>query len=209
MKHTFYYTLAICMAFSLCFINCKSDDDTVSSLQTQFGIFKVQADQTTVLMNGVIDTPTLDNFNAMFAQYPDINRITIQDVEGSNNDEINLLVSKRVHDLNITTHLNDNGLIASGGVDFFLAGIQRTMGSNTRIGVHSWGGEDDSGQTVTATDFPVGHAYHLQYINYYTSIGFTQEEAEAFYYFTINAAAFDGIHFMTAQEIETYKILKP
>ena len=61
----------------------------------------------------------------------------------------------------------DNGLIASGGVDFFLAEIKRTRDSNTQIGVHAW----SAGNNVSATDFPVGHANHLPYINYYKSIG--------------------------------------
>lgn len=208
MKKNFYSKF-VCVAISLLFISCNNDDDNTNNLQTQFGIFKVLEDQKTVLMNGLIDTPTLNNFNAMVAQYPNIDQININEVEGSNNDDINLLVSKRVYDLNIATHLNNNGLIASGGVDFFLAGVRRTIGVNTLIGVHSWGGEDNNGQTVTATDFPVGHEYHLPYINYYTSVGFTQQEAEDFYYFTINAASFDNVHFMTAEEIETYNILKP
>jgi hypothetical protein len=208
MKNNFYYTF-VCIAISFLVISCSSDDDKSNSSRTQFGIFKVLEDQETVVMNGVIDTPTLNNFNTMVAQYPNIDQININEVEGSANDEINLLVSKRVYDLNISTHLNDNGLIASGGVDFFLAGVRRTMGTNTQIGVHSWGGEDENGQTVTATDFPVGHEHHLPYINYYVSVGFTQQDAEEFYYFTINAAPAEGIHWMTAEEIENYNILKP
>lgn len=96
----------------------------------------------------------------------------------------------------------ENGLIASGGVDFFLAGIQRTKGTNTKIGVHSW-----SDGNKDATAFPVGHANHLPYINYYVSVGFTQQEAEDFYYFTINAAPAEGIHWVTDAEISKYKIL--
>jgi PKD repeat protein len=37
-------------------------------------------------------------------------------------------------------------------------------------------------------------------------MGFTQQEAEDFYYYTINAAAASSIHFMTASEIDQYKI---
>ncbi len=96
--------------------------------------------------------------------------------------------------------------MASGGTDFFLAGIKRSVASNTKIGVHSWAGEDD-GKEFTATDFPKGHQYHLPYIAYYVSVGFTQQEAEDFYYFTIEAAPADNIHWMSATEIEQYKML--
>lgn len=171
--------------------------------ETKFGIFTVM-NSTTVEMDGEIGDNTLDNFNALIAAYPDIERINMNEVPGSGNDEINLQVCKKVHDRNMTIHLMDNGFIASGGVDFFLAGTTRTKGANTQIGVHSW-----ASGTISATDFPVGHANHQPYINYYVHIGFTQQAAEDFYYFTINAADADSLHYMTEAEIAQYGILKP
>ena len=88
-------------------------------------------------------------------------------------------------------------------MDFFVAGIKRTRGSNTKIGVHSWAGPD-----FTATDFPEGHEYHLPYINYYIAVDYTQQQqAEDFYYFTIYAADADDIHWMTDEQIALYNIL--
>jgi len=40
-------------------------------------------------------------------------------------------------------------------------------------------------------------------------MGFSQEDADAFYYFTINAAVAADIHWMTDEEIALYKILTP
>ena len=187
---------------------CSKDDD-INTKQRQFGIFKVLSDDTTIEMNGEIGDETLINFNKLLVNFPEVSTINIKEVPGSGNDQINLQVSKKVNEKGINTHILDNGLIASGGVDFFLAGAKRTKGTNTQIGVHSWGGEDDNGNTVTATDFPVGHEYHLEYIAYYIAIGFTQQDAEAFYYFTINAASANDIHWMTEAEVEEYKILTP
>lgn len=165
-------------------------------------IFTILEGDSTVLMDGVINQHSLDNFNKLYRKFPSIKKIEIRECEGSMDDETNLQLSKRVNSLNIDTHLQDNGLIASGGVDFFLAGIKRTRGSNVTVGVHSW----SDGNSVQATDFPVGHAHHLPYINYYVSIGFTQQLAEDFYYFTINAAVASEIHNMTESEIQTYTI---
>jgi hypothetical protein len=158
-------------------------------------------------MNGVINSKSLKNFNNIYSAYPNIKNINIKTCEGSMDDETNLLLSAKVHELKINIHLMDNGLIASGGVDFFLAGIKRTMGSNTKIGVHSWAGSNDDGKEVTAKYFPVGHQFHLPYINYYKNVGFTQKDAEAFYYFTINAAKAESIHWMTIEVIIKYKLL--
>lgn len=208
MKYLNTYMRLLVLATILFITSCSKDNtDTVNPSSKTFGIFKVLNDNKTIEMNGTIKSSSLNNFNKLYTAYPEILSIHIVECDGSMDDETNLLLSKRIYDLKINTHLLDNGLIASGGVDFFLAGIKRSKGSDTKIGVHSWAGEDDNGNEVTATDFPVGHEYHLDYINYYKSVGFTQKQAEDFYYFTINAAPADGIHWMTNDEIQTYHIL--
>jgi len=188
---------------SLLSISCSK----VESENPKFGIFSVLIDKTTVEMKGTIQSKSLQNFNKLYSQYPNIQKIFISNCDGSMDDEVNLLLSERIHKLKIKTHLMDNGLIASGGVDFFLAGNERTKGRNTKIGVHSWAGADKNGKEVSAKDFPIGHENHLPYITYYQKIGFTQKEAEAFYYFTINAASAETIHWMTEEEINQYKLL--
>jgi len=195
--------LVLLLVFVSVLISCNKDE----SNGPKFGIFTVLEDNTTVEMNGVINSKSLKNFNALYALYPKVNKINIKECEGSSDDETNLQLSSKVHELNINTHLLDNGLIASGGVDFFLAGIERTRGANTKIGVHSWAGEDEKGNHFSATDFPVGHAYHLPYITYYVLVGFPRKEAEDFYYFTINAASAESIHWMSDEEIMKYKLL--
>ncbi len=169
-------TKLLIVVFGLCFTSCSSDDDatTPNSNQTQFGIFSV-VNTTTAEMDGTIGSNSLTNFNAMIAANPNINTINIVNCDGSSDDTVNLQLSTLVHQRGTNIHINDNGSIASGGTDFFLAGTTRTKGTNTRIGVHSW-----AGNGVVATDFPVGHANHLQYINYYVAVGFTQQQAEDF-----------------------------
>jgi len=81
--------------------------------------------------------------------------------------------------------------------------ITRTREIGSKIGVHSWA----DGNNQEATDFSVGHANHQPYINYYQEMGFSPTDAAAFYYFTINAAKAQDIHWMTDTEIEQYKLL--
>lgn len=183
--------------------SCSNNDDLATNTST-FGIFKVLEDKKTIEMNGTINSSSLVNFNKLYEKYPEVEKINIKNCDGSSDDRVNLQLSKRVHDLNINIHLLNNAEIASGGVDFFLAGKKRTRGTGTRIGVHSW-----SDGANEATDFPEGHANHLPYINYYKSIGFSDAEAKVFYYFTIKAAKASSIHWMTEAEIVKYKMLKP
>ncbi len=187
------------ITIQLFLINACSNEGTS---KTKYGIFKV-IDENTIEMDGTIRSSTLDNFEEMIADHPNLNRINIKEVPGSKDDEINLQVSKIVFDRKMDIHIQEDGFVASGGTDFFLAGNSRTKGSNTRIGVHSW--SDGSNE---ASSFPVGHQNHQPYIDYYQSIGFTQNEAEDFYYFTINAASADDIHWMTDDELLEYNILK-
>lgn len=121
------------LAHSL-FLISFGEDESVSD--TQFGIFEV-IDDTTLELDGVINSASLNNFNAAIDSYPNINTIHIVNCDGSEDDEANLQLSTLVHQRGTNIHLLDNGLVASGGTDFFLADARRTKGANTRIGVHS------------------------------------------------------------------------
>lgn len=194
-------TLQLFFVF-LCLITFSACEAELSEETQEFGIFTVLDGGNEVEMNGEIGTNALSDFQDLLSDHPDVDLITIKECGGSTDDEYNLLLSKLVHDQGIDIHLASDGLIASGGVDFFVAGYKRTIGSNTMIGVHSW--SDGKNEAV---DFPKGHENHIPYINYYKSIGFSQSEAEEFYYFTINAARANGMHYMTDEEIETFGLL--
>lgn len=197
LKFTFSFFLITTILFS-----CNDDEGIDDSMATSFDIFSVQADRTTVVMNGEIKNRTLDDFNDMLQQHPNINLINMGDVPGSNDDEINFQVGVILRQKEINTHILDDSEIASGGVDFFLAGRVRTRGNGTKLGVHAW--SDDNGNE--ATDFPIDSDEHTPNINYYEDLGYTPQWASDFYFFTINAAAANEIHLMTEAELSQYEI---
>lgn len=194
--------LFLLLIVSTAFAACGTDDDNNYNTR-QFGIFRVLEDNTSIEMEGTISSNSLNDFNALEAAFPDVNQINIKNCDGSSDDDVNLQLALKVHQKGIATHLMDNCEVASGGVDFFIAGVQRSKGDNVSIGVHSWGDSDGT----EAADYPVGDAVHLPYINYYVSVGFTQQQAEDFYYFTINSAPADSLHWMTAAEIDQYGLI--
>ena len=198
------YNKLFCLLLFLVFISglsCSKDSEIVKE-KRNYGIFYVMEDNKTIKMDGVIKSRSLKDFQHLIKNFPNASLINIVNCGGSMDDEINLQLSTLVNRKALNTHLLDNAEIASGGVDFFLAGIKRTRGQNTKIGVHSWGTDQ-----IKATDFAKGHQYHQEYISYYQKIGFTKKEAEEFYYFTIYAAPPAGIHWMTKEEIIKYKII--
>lgn len=190
--------LILTLTLLLCISACGSDDGGPVSI-APFSILN----ETTLVLNGVINSNTEKAFEEAIRQNPNTEMLIFREAPGSEDDETNLKVGKRVFQLGLKTHVEDNGFIASGAVDLYLAGSQRTLGVNSRVGVHSW-----SDGTQEATDFPRSSNEHLLFIDYYKAIGFEDQLAEDFYFFTINAASADDIHWMTAAEIETYQIKK-
>lgn len=189
---------------SITIVSCSKDDDVDYSLQSKFDIFEVQADNKTVHVQGEIKTRTLKDFKHMLEGHPNINLIKILHLPGSNDDATNFKIGNLLREHKINTHLM--GVIASGGVDFFLAGVKRTrlvdLQFPVKVGVHSWSDSDGK----QATDFPESSSEHRANIEYYEDLGYSKEWAKDFYFFTIKAAAADDVHWMTEEEIVKYKI---
>ena len=181
----------------LFFVACGGDDSPETGSIAPFSI----VDGNTIRLNGVIDSNTLDAFNEVINQNPDTELLIFGIAPGSDDDDVNLQVGRRLYQLGLNTHVENNGEISSGAVDLFLAGRQRTLGSNVLVGVHSW-----SDGVNEATDLPRSAPEHQLYIQYYQAVGFTAQWAEDFYFFTINAAPAENIHWMTPAEIATYGI---
>lgn len=169
---------------------------------TRYGIFHVQND-TTVIMNGTIGGRTEKHWDNLIENHPKVTTLILEDCPGSKNDEVNLKVSQKIHDAGVNTHLRSNSIIASGAVDLFLAGNQRTIETGAQLGVHSW-----SEGGTEASELPESDPKHQPYIDYYLNVGFSQQEARDFYFFTIYAAKASDIHWMTPEEIERYNMAK-
>jgi hypothetical protein len=168
-----------------------------------YGIFSSQ-DEKTAIMNGVIGSNTPQHWDNFIAAFPSTDKIIMKDCPGSEDDIANLEAARKVRAKNLTIHLPSDAEIASGAVDFYLAGTTRTRETGSKIGVHSW-----ASLFKSATDYPVGHENHQPYIDYYVEMGFSQADSEAFYYFTINAAGANDIYWMTEAEIVEYKLVTP
>jgi hypothetical protein len=158
--------------------------------------FTVQGDK--LLMAGIINSKTLDQFNAVYAAHPNIKTLVELDVPGSADDDTMIALAYRVRSLGLNTHLTSKSEAHSGGVDLFLAGVRRTMEPGAQLGVHSW----NDGKRE-AKDYPRSapeHELNRKYIE--DMLG-----DDAFYWFTIYAASADDIHIMTPAEIRKYRLL--
>lgn len=151
-----------------------------------------------LFMGGDINSKTDDQFEAVVAANPQITTIVECVVPGSLDDDTMIPLSYRVRELGLNTHLTSTSDIASGGVDFFLAGVARTMAEGAQVGVHSWsdGIRDAADYRRDAPE----HAANATYIR--DMLG-----DDAFYWFTIYAAPANDIYQMTPAEIVQYGML--
>lgn len=146
---------------------------------------------------GVIDDTSLDTFLDVIDGHPEVRTLVLKNVGGSVDDEANVAFSRLIHQMGITTLVPSDGLVASGGTDLFLAGTTRILESGACVGVHSWAADD-----FTATDIPRTSSEHDRYLDYYNDINIDP----AFYWFTIEAAPAEEMHWMTSMEVDQYGV---
>ncbi|WP_371170709.1 alpha/beta hydrolase [Aliiroseovarius sp. 2305UL8-7] len=155
--------------------------------------FHVEGDR--IIANGVIDGGTLKRFMDVAGDNPHARTLVLQSVGGSVDDEANLIFSQAIHDAGFTTIVPSNGMVASGGTDLFLAGQRRILEPGACVGVHSW-----SGGNVEGKDVPRDNPEHQKYLRYYDAVGIDRD----FYWYTLDAASAEDIHWMTADEANRY-----
>ena len=118
-------------------------------------------------------------------------------VPGSADDFALFEAGRILNDADIGTRLPSQSIIASGGVDLFLAGTRRQIEDGASLGVHSWASPPD----IQGSDLPADDPSHVLYVGFYRDIDID----EAFYWVTLEAAPSDGIHWMTAAELQKFR----
>lgn len=200
MKKWLIALVAVAAVFvGLLFIPAVRNFAEMAFLQaTEKTELRVSAD--TLYMNGTITSKTPQQLISIFEEHSGISTVVMQNVPGSIDDDANLEASRWLAAKGLTFVLEPTSEIASGGTDMFLAGKVRLVSPSAKIGVHAWGGEK------SATAYPDDSPEHLPYIDYYKSLGWTEQEAKDFYFFTIRSAPDTGMHWMTPAEITKYRI---
>ncbi len=148
-----------------------------------------------IVASGTIDHTTLSAFEDVIAENPGIKTLVLQNIEGSVDDDANVVFSRVVREEGFDTVVPSDGLVASGGTDLFLAGNRRVLEPGACVGVHSWGGGG-----YVAADLPEDHPEHDRYLDYFKDIGVDP----GFYWFTLDVASEDEMHWMTAAEANRF-----
>ena len=149
-------------------------------------------------MNGTIGPSTPFRVMELVFYHPEVETIVMVDVPGSLDDDSCLRASQMVRAHRLNTHLRSDGEVASGGTDFFQAGAKRTCERGAKFGIHSW-----SEFGAEGSDYPRDSEEHKMYLDYYDEMGIPQ----SFYWYTLEVATANHIHWMTEEELSKYNML--
>ena len=149
-------------------------------------------------MIGTIDSSTPFRVMELVHYHPKVHTIVMVDVPGSIDDDSCIRASRIVRKHGLNTHVPSDGEVASGGTDFFQSGVIRTCEEGAKFGIHSWAELNAEG-----SDYPRDHEVHKMYLSYCDDMGIPQ----SFYWYTLEAAPAEDIHYMTEHELDKYKML--
>lgn len=197
MKKVFIIIAIIACIGLIAILNANTLFEVYIDITEGLAKFEVQGNE--AHMNGVISKRTIQRVKDLIEDHPEVTTIVMVNVPGSIDDVSNLEASRLIRQAGLNTHVPQGGLIASGGVDFFCAGVKRTAHTDSTIGVHSWAGDG----VTNANNLPKDHPEHKKYIAYYEEMNIPT----SFYWFTIAAAPAESMYDMTQEERIQYQLL--
>lgn len=175
---------------------------TVQASQVGAGDSKYTIKEDKAYISGNLGTYTFNQILEINKDHPDVKTLVLTDIPGSVNDEVNVQTGRLIREAGYSTHLLANSDINSGGVDLFCSGVKRTREAGSKIGVHSWCCHEG----LTADKLPKDSPAHNSQLTYFREM-LGEINGPEFYFFTLQAAPFNGIHVMTDAEIAKYKLI--
>lgn len=160
---------------------------------------QMRVDGEVLYVDGLINTRALRQFVQILDDNPRLAVVVLGDVEGSIDDEVVAEMGYTLRERGLATRVTSSSEVFSGGVDLFLAGVDRTASPGAVLGVHEW----ETGFGQSARDYPRGARQHEPTRSYIEDM----LGSDAFYWFTVEAAAFDEIHVMTRNEMIEYGVI--
>ena len=172
------------------------------ALQPDAGLLKFRAVGNMAYGNGNTNGMSVAMVRDFLDENPQVDTLVMGKMPGTKDADMNTRIAREIRARGLKTHLPKNGFIASGAVDLFIAGTERTMECGGMIGVHSWGITGDRTGTISPKTIGVDRRqkFHEKFLS---DMGIDP----AFYVFTREAAEPSQLHFMSPEEIERWGLL--
>ncbi len=165
------------------------------------GTSRLKIEEKQAYLSGDLGTITYAQIKNLIEEHPSVKTLVLTNVSGSLNDAVNMHTGRLLRTHGLTTKVLSDSDIASGGVDLFCAGEKRIVEKGAKIGVHSWCCVND----MTAIELPKDHPAHQYQLEYFTMV-LGKDMGPNFYFYTLQAAPFDGVHYMSDEEIKSWKV---
>ena len=134
---------------------------------------------------------------------PQINRLVLKRMPGTVDADTNLRIARMIRQRGLSTHLERRSYIASGAVDLFLSGHERTMACGAKIGVHSWSYHSQNNIGVFSPKNLGSDRRRGVQEKFLKDMGIDTR----FYTFTRDAADADEIYILLPKDIARFKLL--
>jgi len=165
------------------------------------GCLRFDVDGDVAVLSGNLTSRAPKQVQRLLNRHPDLTTIEIWDCPGSTDDYAALKAARLVRGAGLDTTVPADGEIASGGVDFFIAGVNRTVHASAGVGVHSWSEGGLNG--YEGNELPQDDPEHRVYLEFYEDMGIPED----FYWWTLAVAASNDIHWMTREELLAFGVV--
>ncbi|MEP6343624.1 MAG: hypothetical protein ABJ275_09935 [Maricaulaceae bacterium] len=102
------------------------------------GTIRFEIDGQTASVYGGTDSSSYGVTKRFLDDNPQVRHLILKRMPGTVDADTNLRIARMIRKRGLTTHVQRRSYIASGAVDLFLSGAERTMDCGAKIGVHSW-----------------------------------------------------------------------
>ena len=176
------------------------------AMKPDAGLLKFKVSGDTAYGYGFTTGRSLDDFKKFRRENPGVRTLVLSKMSGTQDGVTNTKIARLIRKEGLNTHLEENSWIASGAVDLFIAGVNRTMECGALIGVHSWSYTNDNAMFQGPTYHPGNlgsDRYRKSHENFLSDMGVDP----AFYVFTRQAALPEDIYYLKYEEITRYGLL--
>lgn len=157
-----------------------------------------EVDGRAAYVRGTTDSHSHNLVKDFVRENPQVKTLILQAMPGTEDMDTNRRVVLDIRAAGLATHVPADGRIASGAVDWFIAGSPRTIECGAMIGVHSWGTKVGERGDKTFYDS------QLRTQRYFLSKMSVDPD---FYEFTRGAAGPDDIHWLSVDEMLRFRLI--
>ena len=152
-----------------------------------------------VRLEGLINSRAYGQFKRVLGKNPQVMRVILGNIEGSSDADDVVDMGYLIRNRGMTTEIAPGAQVYSGGVDLFLAGVRRSVGAGAEVGVHDW----ETGFGTRGSEISRSSRKHEPTRTYIEDM----LGSDAFYWFTLQAAPYDGVYLMNRNEMISFGLI--